>query len=65
MGRRRRLGKVGERATAALRQVNLPLRQLLTLSIYWLGINTIWAGFNTIVLPARLLAHRTGAVRRR
>jgi MFS family permease len=33
----------------------LPWGHLVTLSIYWLGINTIWAGFNTIVLPTRLL----------
>lgn len=31
----------------------LPLRQLVTLSIYWLGIQTIWAGLNLVVLPGR------------
>jgi MFS family permease len=31
----------------------LPLRQLLTLSIYWFGIQTIWGGLNIIVLPDR------------
>ena len=31
----------------------LPMRQLLTLSIYWLGIQTIWGGLNTIVVPQR------------
>lgn len=34
----------------------LPLSQLLTLSIYWLGINTIWGGMNNLILPARLKA---------
>lgn len=34
----------------------LPLSQLLTLSIYWLGINTIWGGLNGQILPARLKA---------
>ena len=32
----------------------LPLRQLLTLSVYWFGIQTIWGGLNTVVLPDRL-----------
>jgi MFS family permease len=32
----------------------LPFRQLLTLSIYWLGIQTIWGGLNTIIIPGRL-----------
>jgi MFS family permease len=45
---------MGERATATPRQQLLPLRQLLTLSIYWLGIQTIWGGLNQIVVPARL-----------
>jgi len=31
----------------------LPLTQLVTLSIYWLGIQTIWGGLNTIVIPQR------------
>jgi MFS family permease len=31
----------------------LPLRQLLTLSVYWFGIQTIWGGLNIIVLPDR------------
>ncbi|HEX2141400.1 MAG TPA: MFS transporter [Candidatus Limnocylindria bacterium] len=31
----------------------LPLGQLVTLSIYWLGIQTIWGGVNTVVLPDR------------
>lgn len=37
-----------------MRQVNLPLSQLLTLSIYWLGIQTIWGGLNVIIVPDRL-----------
>ena len=32
----------------------LPLSQLLTLSIYWLGIQTIWGGLNVIIIPGRL-----------
>jgi MFS family permease len=32
----------------------LPLRQLVTLSIYWLGIQVIWGGLNTIIIPGRL-----------
>ena len=39
----------------------LPLRQLLTLSIYWLGIQTIWGGLNTIVIPQRIDALNPGA----
>ena len=33
---------------------SLPLSQLLTLSIYWLGIQTIWGGLTIIVIPGRL-----------
>ncbi|MGH2445104.1 MAG: MFS transporter, partial [Candidatus Limnocylindria bacterium] len=33
----------------------LPLSQLLTLSIYWLGILTIWGGLDNVVIPQRLL----------
>jgi len=32
----------------------LPLTQLLTLSIYWLGINAMWQGLHVIVLPKRM-----------
>jgi MFS family permease len=32
----------------------LPLSQLLTLSVYWFGIQTIWGGLNVVVLPDRL-----------
>ncbi len=35
---------------------DLPLRQLLTLSIYWLGINAMWTGLHVIVLPKRMEA---------
>ena len=45
---------MSERAEAALRSARLPLSQLLTLSIYWLGIQTIWGGLNIIVVPSRL-----------
>ena len=34
----------------------LPLSHLLKLSIYWLGINTIWGGLNSIILPSRVNA---------
>jgi MFS family permease len=33
----------------------LPLSQLLTVSIYWLGILTIWGGLDSVVIPQRLL----------
>jgi MFS family permease len=39
----------------------LPLRQLFTLSIYWLGIQTIWGGLNTIIIPQRIDALNPGA----
>jgi MFS family permease len=42
-----------ENAGGGSRQA-LPLSQLLTLSIYWLGIQTIWGGLTIIVIPARL-----------
>lgn len=34
----------------------LPLGQLLTLSVYWLGINAMWTGLHVIVLPKRMEA---------
>jgi MFS family permease len=34
----------------------LPMRQLLSLSIYWLGINAIWTGLHVLVLPKRMEA---------
>ena len=40
-------GEPGDRAA-------LPLRQLVTLSVYWFGIQTIWGGLNQIVIPQRL-----------
>jgi MFS family permease len=42
----------GQAAQAGQRM--LPFSQLLTLSIYWLGIQTIWGGLNTIIIPGRL-----------
>ncbi len=33
---------------------SLPLSQLVTLSIYWLGIQTIWGGLNITIIPGRL-----------
>ncbi len=38
-------------ATAERPTRRLPLRQLLQLSIYWLGINLIWGGLNVILQP--------------
>ena len=35
-------------------RASLPLAQLLTLSIYWLGIQTIWGGLNITIIPGRL-----------
>lgn len=35
-------------------RMHLPFGQLLTLSIYWFGIQTIWGGLNIIVIPGRL-----------
>jgi MFS family permease len=35
-------------------RVSLPLSQLVTLSIYWLGIQTIWGGLNITIIPGRL-----------
>ena len=32
----------------------LPLSQLVTLSIYWFGIQTIWGGLNITIIPGRL-----------
>ncbi len=42
-------------------QAALPLRQLLSLSVYWLGIQTIWGGLNTIVIPQRIDALNPGS----
>ena len=42
-------GTLLERSRAAL-----PLSQLLTLSIYWLGIQVIWGGLNITIIPGRL-----------
>lgn len=35
-------------------RIRLPLSQLVTLSIYWLGIQTIWGGLNITIIPGRL-----------
>ena len=40
-------------STGPLRD-RLPLSQLVTLSIYWLGIQTIWGGLNITIIPGRL-----------
>jgi MFS family permease len=34
----------------------LPLSQLLTLSVYWLGINVMWTGLHVLILPKRMEA---------
>ena len=41
-------------ATSEPMRGRLPLSQLLTLSIYWLGILTIWGGLDNVVIPQRL-----------
>jgi MFS family permease len=41
-------------ASEPSRRARLPLSQLVTLSIYWLGIQTIWGGLNITILPGRL-----------
>ena len=35
-------------------RISLPLSQLVTLSIYWFGIQTIWGGLNITIIPGRL-----------
>ncbi|MGH2380431.1 MAG: MFS transporter [Candidatus Limnocylindria bacterium] len=35
-------------------RITLPLSQLVTLSIYWFGIQTIWGGLNITIIPGRL-----------
>jgi MFS family permease len=35
-------------------RASLPLSQLLTLSIYWLGIQVIWGGLNITIIPGQL-----------
>jgi MFS family permease len=36
------------------RRDRLPFSQLVTLSIYWFGIQTIWGGLNITIIPGRL-----------
>ena len=33
---------------------DLPLSQLIELSIYWFGISIIWGGLDSTIIPARL-----------
>lgn len=33
---------------------HLPRSQLITLAVYWLGLTAIWAGLDSVVLPARV-----------
>ena len=35
-------------------RLSLPMSQLVTLSIYWFGIQTIWGGLNITIIPGRL-----------
>ena len=35
-------------------RLTLPLAQLVTLAIYWFGIQTIWGGLNITIIPGRL-----------
>ncbi len=35
-------------------RLRLPVSQLVTLSVYWLGIQTIWGGLNITIIPGRL-----------
>ena len=35
-------------------RLSLPLSQLVTLSIYWFGIQTIFGGLNITIIPGRL-----------
>jgi MFS family permease len=35
-------------------RASLPLSQLVTLSIYWLGIQVIWGGLNITIIPGQL-----------
>ena len=44
----------GNELSSGARRRDLPFRQLLTLSIYWFGIQTIWGGLNVIIIPGRL-----------
>jgi MFS family permease len=46
-------GPMSEPATERSR-LSLPLSQLVTLSIYWFGIQTIWGGLNVVIIPGRL-----------
>ncbi|MCA1568772.1 MAG: MFS transporter [Chloroflexi bacterium] len=41
-------------ATPDRSRISLPLSQLVTLSIYWFGIQTIWGGLNITIIPGRL-----------
>jgi hypothetical protein len=46
---------IGDEPTHVARPtVALPLSHLLTLSLYWLGINAIWSGLHVIILPKRM-----------
>jgi MFS family permease len=48
-----------ERTARSARE--LPLRQLVTLSVYWFGIVIIWGGLNKIILPATIESQPGGA----
>jgi MFS family permease len=38
----------------AAKPARLPLAHLLNLSVYWAGLNTVWAGLGFVVFPTRL-----------
>ena len=40
--------------TEPVQRIRLPMSQLVTLSIYWFGIQTIWGGLNITIIPGRL-----------
>ena len=46
----------GEGAVPGRPSRALPLAHLLNLSVYWAGLNTVWAGLGFVVYPARLTA---------
>ena len=45
---------VVEATEGASKPTRLPLAHLLNLSVYWAGLNTVWAGLGFVVYPTRL-----------
>ena len=52
---------MSDRAARDDSRAALRIWQLLTLSIYWLGIVSIWGGLDMIILPATIWAQLGGA----